>query len=870
MYIFISGATPFATVSSRISQHFKRAAEHNPPRPPILTKHIDQNHSRKINYSLATEPISSSQSRPETGSSIDNSQVESVKETNRSKIRKSRRVHNENNNENHHQLDGAAVPAETICHPLIVDHGSQEKLAASDILMPPTPPHTLTNDHEQESDGECSDYHEDMLKGDIGYENHAFLHVRRASRRQSHVNERRSSLALPSVEGRKPSFSINNTSSGEQEFWTPFSFEQDFDNLFLQDASIAAHSIPFNIDAPESVSVSELDNYFDVTSPPRRSQRKSFCASMPGSNDKSLLQKVLLASAARGVAEKKEEDQSTSKSETKLEEAIQTTLQEKAVKDINKTEINSDMMSGEDFVKFDDEEPLPEPPLKKLQAALPTTNVPVSTAEILKSMNIQNLNLSALHSNAASSSQKQPPAFDLTKTMAAYLRALAKSANENSSSSSTLANDLKSILTRFPALEAYLKKEPTPPQSITNSPPLQSPTAELVPNLVQGTDPIVHSLMPMQPPMYITVIDMVAVCVVILEKTNNALEYRIMRRLDNGFVNGTVLLTAGGIETESERSMILSFEMERVRVPKKESKLFGTWIPLRRAQELAVTCSLQNKLDRFLNDDINSYFPDPLPIQINSKKTPRDSRWASLALAALRNLSDTKSTGFSVPPISQSSSCSYNASVAQLQQLLMNNPQNALKSSLNTKNPLLGNIKQIAKCEPCVYIFFYSPCLYHLETANPRTIEAPSRQNSTFSSSQESQIELDFVNNSDLSSDEDQPGQMKQSRKRNTSSSVDSNITKVHESTSSQKRRRKNTGNSENTVIPPALKDATDTSKRQASGGKNKIPIKQENLVVEHKPSVIDQKPDPVVQSPILSEDEDIDIGGSDCDDDLR
>jgi hypothetical protein len=153
--------------------------------------------------------------------------------------------------------------------------------------------------------------------------------------------------------------------------------------------------------------------------------------------------------------------------------------------------------------------------------------------------------------------------------------------------------------------------------------------------------------------------------------------------------------------------------------------------------------------------------------------------------------------------------------------------------------------------------------LYHLETANPRTIEAPSRQNSTFSSSQESQIELDFVNNSDLSSDEDQPGQMKRSRKRNTSSSVDSNITKVHESTSSQKRRRKNT---ENTVIPPA----TDTSKRQASGGKNKIPIKQENLVVEHKPSVIDQKPDPVVQSPILSEDEDIDIGGSDCDDDLR
>ncbi|CAO3645574.1 unnamed protein product [Cunninghamella echinulata] len=35
-YATLGGATPFATVSSRISQHFKRAAEHNPPRAPLL------------------------------------------------------------------------------------------------------------------------------------------------------------------------------------------------------------------------------------------------------------------------------------------------------------------------------------------------------------------------------------------------------------------------------------------------------------------------------------------------------------------------------------------------------------------------------------------------------------------------------------------------------------------------------------------------------------------------------------------------------------------------------------------------------------------------------------------------------------------
>ncbi|KAI8372532.1 hypothetical protein EDC96DRAFT_438498, partial [Choanephora cucurbitarum] len=100
--------------------------------------------------------------------------------------------------------------------------------------------------------------------------------------------------------------------------------------------------------------------------------------------------------------------------------------------------------------------------------------------------------------------------------------------------------------------------------------------------------------------MEITVIDHVAVCVAFLVKDGQ--EYRIMRRLDTSYINGTQLLIAGGIETESERSMILSFEMSRVRMPNRQSDLFGTWIPHRRAHELAATCSIQHMLHAFFSD----------------------------------------------------------------------------------------------------------------------------------------------------------------------------------------------------------------------------------------------------------------------------
>ncbi|KAG1065953.1 hypothetical protein G6F42_026742 [Rhizopus arrhizus] len=107
------------------------------------------------------------------------------------------------------------------------------------------------------------------------------------------------SLAPPLLDNnngtRKPSFSFSSGFPGDQELWTPFSFEHDFDNVFLQDAS-TAHHIPFHIATPESVSVSELDDYFASTSnSTTRTQRKSFSSAMLGPNDKSLLQKVLLA-----------------------------------------------------------------------------------------------------------------------------------------------------------------------------------------------------------------------------------------------------------------------------------------------------------------------------------------------------------------------------------------------------------------------------------------------------------------------------------------------------------------------------------------------------------------------------------------------
>ncbi|KAG1059879.1 hypothetical protein G6F42_028152 [Rhizopus arrhizus] len=123
-----------------------------------------------------------------------------------------------------------------------------------------------------------------------------------------------------------------------------------------------------------------------------------------------------------------------------------------------------DVDNGEDFVKFEDDEkkeppvtsgpPLPSPinttlttpaPAKKVADILPATPTTLSAAEILKSMNIQNLNLSALHQMTSNipSLQHLSPTFDLAKTMAAYMQSLAKSANANAARHS----DTTSVIT---------------------------------------------------------------------------------------------------------------------------------------------------------------------------------------------------------------------------------------------------------------------------------------------------------------------------------------------------------------------------------------------------------------------------------------
>ncbi|KAI7885877.1 hypothetical protein K492DRAFT_233851 [Lichtheimia hyalospora FSU 10163] len=287
------------------------------------------------------------------------------------------------------------------------------------------------------------------------------------------------------------------------------------------------------------------------------------------------------------------------------------------------------------------------------------------------------------------------PGVDLTKALTAYMQSVTSGKSDNPSTSAT---DIKAALARFPALEALLRKDPI---TTTNTNTTHNTTTPAIVNTDQQQQPVVvHTIMPTNPTMYITVADNVAVCIAVLAPPDaNTPEYRIMRRLDTNYINGTALLTAGGIDTDSERSMILSFEMERRRIPEKKSALHGTWIPLRRAQELAVTCSIQHRLGPFLTDSIESYFPSPLPItihrrpQLPSLKENSNNRWASLARRALRNGITHPDTDDAAASTSSSSTSNTKAlatsTAAQLHQLLLtNNPRKIAEYA--QKAPLLG------------------------------------------------------------------------------------------------------------------------------------------------------------------------------------
>ncbi|KAK9696773.1 hypothetical protein K7432_012294 [Basidiobolus ranarum] len=185
-------------------------------------------------------------------------------------------------------------------------------------------------------------------------------------------------------------------------------------------------------------------------------------------------------------------------------------------------------------------------------------------------------------------------------------------------------------------------------------------TAESNPNMlispISSISPQIHITMVESLPFYITTVG---------PAEGFANTYQLLRRYDSGYVNASTLLAIGGVESEKEQAVVLSLEIRRIRIRRQESSLFGTWIPLQRARQLAATCSLQHKLGPFLDYDLPSYFPSQLPphlaafnpAQVSSRlqqfmKTraaslkPRDSYVANIGIAP-RCLHPTSKSFFS-------------------------------------------------------------------------------------------------------------------------------------------------------------------------------------------------------------------------------
>ncbi|CAO3586045.1 unnamed protein product [Absidia cylindrospora] len=392
--------------------------------------------------------------------------------------------------------------------------------------------------------------------------------------------------------------------------------------------------------------------------------------------------------------------------------------------------VSSDEADDEEFVRFEEDDKIPtntasQGDTRKMDTKpTPIITTPISTTPTPISytnpppMDTPNFNLSAFQQLAAAipGLSNVTPTLDLARSFASYMQAVAKATSgsttphspsvpsgTSSPSSPFAAFDIRSALARFPALDALLKKDsslaglqPTTSQSVPTSPTGGLPLGITDTNKILPTTPT-------NPPIYITVIDNVTVCVATLNVSggdNGDKTYNVMRRMDTGFVNGTTLLTVGGIDTERERSMILSFEMERIRIPNRNSELCGTWIPLRRAQELAVTCSIQNRLGPFLSDRLESYFSSTIPIS----RGPSGVRGGK-PITGLRRSSSGSDHGngnsllmMSAAAAATESSQRKSASSTQLQQLLLSHPYKTLKlggtnnSSHGTlKAPLLGN-----------------------------------------------------------------------------------------------------------------------------------------------------------------------------------
>jgi len=187
---------------------------------------------------------------------------------------------------------------------------------------------------------------------------------------------------------------------------------------------------------------------------------------------------------------------------------------------------------------------------------------------------------------------------------------------------------------------------------------------------------LIHSRPATDPAIWITLIENVKVymCLIpvnmdILETSDSTMTpplIPLLRIYNNDMVNGTLLLTAGGVESEQNRSIILSLESKRVRIRKHTNGLCGTWIPLNRARELARTCSLDSKLSVFLSDNLRDYFAYnegvpaiPLPLTLGNPLLDINK---SMAVAALSSLNATAAVTAATSAASTSTTAATTAS----------------------------------------------------------------------------------------------------------------------------------------------------------------------------------------------------------------
>ncbi|KAJ2401231.1 hypothetical protein GGI23_001536 [Coemansia sp. RSA 2559] len=180
---------------------------------------------------------------------------------------------------------------------------------------------------------------------------------------------------------------------------------------------------------------------------------------------------------------------------------------------------------------------------------------------------------------------------------------------------------------------------------------LPDPFADIPPTAMVATK------VPVSPRIVLTIVETVPVYMTVITTTEPAADcqgkwivrrHRLLRLVENGYVNASSLLLSGGVASEQERSIVLSLEVGRFKWRRPQSKLYGTWIPLPRARALAATCSLNHRLGPFLNDNLEAYFPAPLPTSfIRHLIMPFFSDSAGILLSPAQPELDATSAAFS-------------------------------------------------------------------------------------------------------------------------------------------------------------------------------------------------------------------------------